>query len=153
MPPCWAGASRHILGTVAVVTSPRFIIGPAARRTRSTSSHTSRLALDSRGLFVAGETDLFGLQAYDGHAVVDARHANPFDARRRRGPWAGAHRTIEPATSRNSMGMGAWAPGTPSMCVVAVVADAATRRLHGGDREAVRVLHPDPNLRRVAGRG
>ena len=40
-PPCCGGAMRHIFGTTAFVTSPRFMIGPALRRIDSSLALSS----------------------------------------------------------------------------------------------------------------
>ena len=116
-PPCCAGGEQTHLGhrrrrDVAEVH-------PRSRREAQPLHEFAHLAiaLDGERLFVTGQSELLGLQTDDRHAVVDAGDANPFDDVERRAPSAATSRTIEPATSRNSIAMGACVPGTPSMCV------------------------------------
>ena len=117
VPPWTGGDSRLIFGTVLPATSPRFISGPAASLIASirrvTSSLTSRSAGDSWP---------------DSPRSAAARHTTgmPLSIQVTRVPST-TSRTFpvgsnvpqeDPATSANSMGTGAWVPGTPSMRAV-----------------------------------
>ena len=127
-PPSRAGARMLILGTVLLVTSPRFISGPTARRMRFDPLPQLGVGLElGRGL-VAGDAEVGRREADHGHPVVDAGDLDALDDVDRRCPWAAARRRLEPATSSKLIMIGRVRSGNPVDAGVArVVHDAAGR--------------------------
>ena len=114
---------------------------------RSTSASASMLA----GALMPGQAEVFGLDAHDGHPVVDAGDPHTLDfvdcvAGRQEGSTrrAGDVKKVD----RNRRVRARYTVD----CRRPVVANLATWRLHMGDGQRLRVLHPDPHRRHVTGR-
>ncbi len=116
LPPSRASETRHILGTVRSVTSPRFIIGPTLRRNASSLDLSSSFASSSSGdsspsiaKSLARNTTTgipLSMQVTSTPSIVSTVFPVGSNA-----PQA------EPATSRKSQTIGAALPGTPSISV------------------------------------
>ena len=113
-PPSAGGDSRLIFGTVLLVTSPRFISGPAASRIASTRRVTSRSPSISAGASCpvrprsAAAMQTTGMPLSMQVTRIPSTTSMTF-------PVGSSAPHEDPATSTNSMGTGAWLPGTPSM--------------------------------------
>ena len=136
------------LGTLALVTSPRFIIGPGREADRLDACAQLGVAFELFRRLVAGDADIGGAQHDDRHAVVDQRDLDAVDhvdgvAGRQQRPARPAGDAGEVELDRGRRARHAVDRG-----VAGVVGQPALERKRGGG-EAVGVDHEDPHRCRV----
>ena len=120
-PPCCGGATSIILGTDFSVDVAEVHQRPGLQADRLDPRLQRRIGVERLAILIAGRADIRGPEHDAGHAVVDQRAGARRRSRRRHCRSAAARRSDEPAVSRNSSGIGAAVPGTPSIARVAVI--------------------------------
>ena len=103
-----------IFGTDLLVTSPRFISGPALRRMALEPGAKFGVGFQFLGRLGAGDAEVGSAHDDAGHAVVDQGAVDAVDHVTRM-PVGSSAPQLEPAVSAKVIGTGAAVPGTPSM--------------------------------------
>src|SRR6187399_221731 len=116
-PPLRGALTRHILGTVLRVTSPRFMRGPIFSRRSSTFATSAALAASCAGVSAPVTPSADARRMMTGMPLSMQVTSIPSTVSIRL-PVGSSAPQLDPATSRNSSAIGAAAPGTPSMRVL-----------------------------------